>query len=269
VYRLPFLPFIRRRGYAPVGHLGVEPSDTALSEQPRRPAGSWPSRRTAVPARSGHPPSRFRGGARNPGGFVLHECAGRDSNSHDRSHTGLGRCVAAITPPAQRVTDRIRTGPPTSARSSANRSHHGHMEPFPGADPGSAFLPRTRAHWRERRGAFSRCRAGRSSLTRGRRTPVQKALCAWRDLNPHPPSAGPGPQPGVYTVSPQAPGAGTRSRTVPCAVRRRSRTMHTGGAAPQGFEPRPPGPGPGVLPLDERASSTGRGTRTLKRPGLS
>ena len=62
-------------------------------------------------------------------------------------------------------------------------NHYGHMEPFPGADPGSVSLPRTRAHWRERRGA------------------------------------------------------GARSRTVPCAVRRRSRTMHTGEAGEPGLEP--------------------------------
>jgi hypothetical protein len=152
------------------------------------------------------------------------------------------------------------------------------MEPFPGADPGSAFLPRTRAHWRERRGAFSRCRAGRSSLTMGRRTPVQKALCAWRDLNPHPPSGGPGPQPGVYTVSPQAPGAGTRSRTVPCAVRRRSRTMHTGGAGEPGLEPGlfwartrrvarlHHSPLTSRTPLRPRASRTRGGIRTHSTP---
>src|SRR6185437_3355443 len=28
---------------SPVGHLGVEPSATALSERPLRPAGSWPA----------------------------------------------------------------------------------------------------------------------------------------------------------------------------------------------------------------------------------
>jgi hypothetical protein len=44
VYRLPFLLHIRQRGYAPVGHLGVEPSYTALSERPLRPDGSWPLR---------------------------------------------------------------------------------------------------------------------------------------------------------------------------------------------------------------------------------
>jgi hypothetical protein len=42
VYRLPFRLLIRQRGYAPVGRLGVEPSDTAVSERPRRPAGSRP-----------------------------------------------------------------------------------------------------------------------------------------------------------------------------------------------------------------------------------
>src|ERR1700688_2222772 len=42
VYLLPFLPLIRRKGYAPVGHLGVEPSYTALSERPLRPDGPWP-----------------------------------------------------------------------------------------------------------------------------------------------------------------------------------------------------------------------------------
>jgi hypothetical protein len=42
VYRLPFLRLIRPRGYAPVGHLGVEPSYTALSERPLRPDGPWP-----------------------------------------------------------------------------------------------------------------------------------------------------------------------------------------------------------------------------------
>src|SRR5580693_3881557 len=42
VYRLPFQRLIRPRGYAPVGHLGVEPSYTALSERPLRPDGPWP-----------------------------------------------------------------------------------------------------------------------------------------------------------------------------------------------------------------------------------
>jgi hypothetical protein len=44
VYRLPFLRLIRPRGYAPVGRLGVEPSDTCVSGRPRRPAGSRPLR---------------------------------------------------------------------------------------------------------------------------------------------------------------------------------------------------------------------------------
>jgi hypothetical protein len=42
VHRLPFQRLIRPRGYAPVGHLGVEPSYTALSERPLRPDGPWP-----------------------------------------------------------------------------------------------------------------------------------------------------------------------------------------------------------------------------------
>lgn len=41
---LPFPLDISQRGYAPVGRLGVEPSDTALSGRPRRPAGSRPPR---------------------------------------------------------------------------------------------------------------------------------------------------------------------------------------------------------------------------------
>src|ERR1700689_1402196 len=42
VYRLPFQRLIRPRGYAPVGHLAVEPSYTPLSERPLRPDGPWP-----------------------------------------------------------------------------------------------------------------------------------------------------------------------------------------------------------------------------------
>jgi hypothetical protein len=34
MHQLPFLPLIRRRGYSPVGHPGIEPGDTAVSERP-------------------------------------------------------------------------------------------------------------------------------------------------------------------------------------------------------------------------------------------
>jgi hypothetical protein len=100
VYRLPFQLLIGQRGYAPVGRLGVEPSHTALSGRPRRPAGSRPaeggsvdlpgvtplgcSKPAAAPA--AHLPRRratdsnryaralirIRSGARGPGGFTPH-----------------------------------------------------------------------------------------------------------------------------------------------------------------------------------------------------
>lgn len=99
---LPFPLLIRERGYAPVGHLGVEPSATALSGRPLRPAGSWPAegggveprapcgtplafkascraggapskRKTEDPNPCGCPLTRFRAGDRLHGGFIFHE----------------------------------------------------------------------------------------------------------------------------------------------------------------------------------------------------
>jgi hypothetical protein len=67
-----------------VGHRGIEPRNTCVSDRPLRPAGSWPAggggvdpshlpwKRAAVPTRSVPTPTRFRGGACNPGRFTLH-----------------------------------------------------------------------------------------------------------------------------------------------------------------------------------------------------
>lgn len=98
---LPFPPDISRRGYAPVGHPGIEPGDTAVSERPLQPAGPCPeaegegadphgredrhgcSKPVAAPAAhlperraensnpSACAPVRFRNDARGPGGFTL------------------------------------------------------------------------------------------------------------------------------------------------------------------------------------------------------
>jgi hypothetical protein len=60
--------------------------------------------------------------ATEPGPWPVHLPRVREERlelSRPKSH-GSKPCVAAITPPAQRVTDRIRTGPPTLAKSSAN-----------------------------------------------------------------------------------------------------------------------------------------------------
>lgn len=85
----------------PVGHLGVEPSATALSGRPLRPAGSWPAdgggpdpqrvralpgssrrlppgsftiqvRKTEDPTPCGRPLTRLRIGDRLHGGFIFH-----------------------------------------------------------------------------------------------------------------------------------------------------------------------------------------------------
>jgi hypothetical protein len=89
------------------------PGPAAWLVHPPRKAGY--SKATVSPA---HPPATEPSA---PVWFTFHECARRDSNSHDRSHTGLGRAWLPITPPAHRATDRIRTGPVTMAKSRAYR----------------------------------------------------------------------------------------------------------------------------------------------------
>jgi hypothetical protein len=137
VYRLPFLRLIRPRGYAPVGRLGVEPSDTALSGRPRRPAGSRPMRgRWRCRASRCYPSRGFRprcGAGRassmaesggndpqranadplskrspRPGGFTLH------ANSPARcEQTGDGRGRSARCPaPCDAHTLSKRSRPP-------------------------------------------------------------------------------------------------------------------------------------------------------------
>ena len=82
-----------------VGHLGVEPSYTALSERPLRPDGPWPMNRGCskpAAASAAHRASASNG-ARRPGRFTFHEYRPGDSNpDHPRpergaSAIGLGR----------------------------------------------------------------------------------------------------------------------------------------------------------------------------------
>lgn len=72
-----------------VGHLGVEPSDTALSGRPLRPAGSWP-RKTEVSS-----PAAFR-----PPRVFKTRCRAGGASSKEESGTGERRSrPAAVTRP--------------------------------------------------------------------------------------------------------------------------------------------------------------------------
>ena len=115
-----------------VGHLGVEPSATALSGRPLRPAGSWPAedggveprglgppqafrarcraggassipaRRAADSNRNAVTPIRIRNGARNPGGFTLHKGSPPGVNGPRKQRTENSN----LTPQGHPVSNR-------------------------------------------------------------------------------------------------------------------------------------------------------------------
>lgn len=65
-----------------VGHLGVEPSDTALSGRPLRPAGSWPRKtEVSIPA-AFRPPRVFKTRCR-AGGASSKEESGRGERQEE------------------------------------------------------------------------------------------------------------------------------------------------------------------------------------------
>jgi len=101
---LPFPLVISQRGYAPVGRLGVEPSDTCASGRPRRPAGSRPADgRGPDPQRSRAPPVSSRG--LPPGRFPIH-CEEGGGLEPQRARPG-----AFETPPAALAGSPSTTAP--------------------------------------------------------------------------------------------------------------------------------------------------------------
>jgi hypothetical protein len=65
--------------YLAVGHLGVEPSDTALSGRPLHQAGSWPAEDGGVePHGPGGPPRAFKARCRAGGASSRAESGGHD-----------------------------------------------------------------------------------------------------------------------------------------------------------------------------------------------
>ena len=136
---LPFPPDISRRGYAPVGRLGVEPSDTCVSGRPRRPAGSRPLsgwRRSRPPALAR--PSGFKPEAAT---WQLHHPSGeRRARSPARERRSAFEAVPApwrVHSPS-RLSRPMRTG---GRWQRTERTMPTAFPPPPGFRPGPATWP--------------------------------------------------------------------------------------------------------------------------------
>jgi hypothetical protein len=156
MYRLPFLPLIRRRGYAPVGRLGVEPSDTCVSGRPRRPAGSrplsgWrrsrppalarpsgfkpeaatrqlhhPRRRAEVTISSDCSPSRVRIGASSPAGSLSMSALPPDANGREMAEDGAHDAQRLPAPIRFPSAAGAPTGSSSKSASTVPTWCHGH-----------------------------------------------------------------------------------------------------------------------------------------------
>jgi hypothetical protein len=153
-------------------------------------------------------------------------------------------------------------------------------EPSPGADPGSASLPRTRGRRSEglelgKRDSDAHLKVSRTRglpLPHSPSEPSPGATPGWNGVQGHPGRwtqghvRSPGIEPGstwpstkpVFQLRHERMRAATRCRPGPSAVRRRSRSRARRRAAPHGFEPRFAASGTAVLPFRRKGIEYGR-----------
>lgn len=113
-----------------VGHRGIEPRNTCVSDRPRRPAGSWPADAAGVePARPRL--ARFQAGFRRQVGLRIHKRRGRELNSQGRSsavfETGpVTNRVASPRADGGRIERprAVKTRPPVSSRAPCHSVNH-------------------------------------------------------------------------------------------------------------------------------------------------
>ena len=158
------------------------------------------------------------------------------------------------------------------------------MEPFPGVEPGSASIPRTRGRRSEGRELAGLESNQRRHMVQSHGAPADRATGHWnprrvppsasrsykdrpvvgsrgevRSAGVEPASTWPSTRP-VYQIAARARGASGRSRTACLSLTRGPlcRVSYRGVAAHRGFEPRLPDSESGVLPVERMGIECGR-----------